>query len=877
MMNAVKWLAEPAQQDPQFGTYRPAPYKPVEYPASVDWDSRSFDSGKPVVYADGQKTEPPPIAPGIRGIVGLHSAYTDGSGSVAEYAAAARAAGLAVIVFTDPLEKLTADTLAKLKADCAKASETDGFYACPGVEFTDVLGNRWAFWGEKVVYPDPSLTTNKRTYTMWDGQRILTYGGYAFLCSFPPSALLDYKQLRAAGGHPENMWWFYDYTPLVFDRDQLVADNYADYLAGLRDLRWSALASFTRIKTPADVGLAAKTMFTGFRDLATAKTALNTRCGAYGQATAAQQYASQGPVIADWRAINPQMETNWRQTRGAHRIRCRFTVQSDAGIRDVKVQDADRGALRRFLGNGEKTLTREFELVQDRQHYLTLEVTDVSGRRAFSHYILVFCYKQGLYRCGDNLNILGPTSMLWHPDRNEMFPMAKQFHNGEDYTLEGWDRSDALCPMPRVFCEDFVHIKGVGPYPHTYTLNARPGRILDMNLASYNVQIATMRMGKLSQCFDTPERPAPAMGSIPRDLGDNEYFERVHTIYAPEDREDYYTIWNACRRREGMQGYRGGFIWHEGEIHFRKDVTLTGAVPISLVSFEVPTDLQQSWGHSVITTDADGVTRVGTLRLGDKKIAGRGVLRPGGYAAMTPSLVGYLGFLTPPGSAFRYSYNLPGRLSIGLGDEGQEIKAGTVIPYRFAIGTFAVPEAGNAELEKTLQVLNFNGTNQGWPAKIEVGQVENVPFFYTVQAKAGEAAFTLGPEKLIVDLPIRVKGITDNGCAAVYSQARPWFRFVSVYQDAAWFQEPTEPANRVWAGNIFVCSNPEIKLTVIVDGQAADKPPLVEVHNPTDAPVTASLRSPAGTPLFGGLTASVTVPAGNSLRFQVVDQALKPL
>ena len=33
------------------------------------------------------------------------------------------------------------------------ASKAGDFYACPGVEFTDVLGNRWAAWGTKVIYP----------------------------------------------------------------------------------------------------------------------------------------------------------------------------------------------------------------------------------------------------------------------------------------------------------------------------------------------------------------------------------------------------------------------------------------------------------------------------------------------------------------------------------------------------------------------------------------------------------------------------------------------------------------------------------------------------------------------------------------------------
>jgi len=869
-LNACRWLAGPAQQAAGFGTVRPPPYKPVEFPKSAEWDSCRFEA-----IPAGET----PAAPGVRGIFGAHTGLSDGKGTVADYAAAAKAARLSVVVFNEPLEKLTAEALNQLKADCAAASGAD-FYACPGIEFSDGLGNRWAFWGEKVVYPDTTFGDpyhRDKKFTLWDGQRIHHYGEYAILCSFPPSALLDYKQLRANGAHPENLWWFYHYFPLVYDHGKPVADNYGEFLFGLRDLRWSAVASFTRITEPNEVAAAAQTFFTGFRDVPSARAALNTRCAAYWAASTAQQYASQGPRILSWSAFNTQMEQNWRHTRGAQRVRLRFAVQSDAGIREVAVHDSDRGPIRRYLGQGAKVLVREFELVHDQQHYLTLEVTDGAGRRAFSHYLLVFCYKQGLFRCGDNLNILGATGMLWHPDRNEMFTMARQFHNGENFTLEGWDRGGALCPMPRAFYEDLVYIRGVGPYPHRETLGVVPGRQMDVAISSYNFQVATMHMRFLAQGYDTAERPTPALCTIPKDLGENEYFERTHTIYAPEDRRDMYIVWNHRRRREGEQRYQGGFIWHEGEIRFKKDLTLTGQVPISLVFLEIPTDLEKGWGHSVVTTDADGVTRVGMLSQAGKTVRAQGRLRPGGYAAQMPSIVGHIGFFAPPGSDFAYQYTLPGRLYIGLGRDGQDVKAGDRISYRFAICAFATEEAGNASLEHTLRALNLAGGKDGYPVQMKAGELADATFFFTARAADGAVAFALGSQKLTIDLPIRVQGVADNGCAAVYSSQRPWFRFVAVHDGTAYFQESIEAANDLWAGNVFLCDNPAVKLTLVVDGQADGKKPFLEAHNPTDAAITATLRSPAHAPLFGGIQERVTLPAGDSVLFEIDGRTLRPL
>ncbi|MBU4365778.1 MAG: hypothetical protein KKF10_01445, partial [Verrucomicrobia bacterium] len=522
-MNAYRWLAAPAMTIPEFGTYRPGPYKPVVFPASVDWS-------KPQLALTPEQIA---ATRGVRAVVGAHTAYTDGKGTVAQYVQAAKDAGLACIVFADPLEKLTPKTLESLKADCAKASKAGDFYACPGIEFTDGIGNRWAFWGEKVVFPDASFQSGKFTHVQWDGKKVNHYGQYITACGYVGSALLDYQQLRKNGAHPENLWWFYHYLPLVYDHGKLIADNYNDYLFGLRDMRWAAIASFTRITDPAEVAQAANLCYTGYNSLPNAKAALNTRCACWG--IAPEQYVSQGPVVVKWTAVNSQRAGDVRYTRGMQRVRLYFAVRSDQGIAEVRVHDADRGIIRRFFGHGEKQLAREFELVHDRQRCPTLEVVDTAGRRAFSIYVWVFCYKSQLFRCGDNLNILGPTAMCWHPDRNEFFTAAKDFRNGSDYCLRGWDTAMAGTgvPTPQAQLYDMITLKETGEYPHQSRQHAVSGRLMDVGVNNSDLQIATMRMTKLSELYDNDKRPTPALATVARDTGDLEYYERIHTIYAP--------------------------------------------------------------------------------------------------------------------------------------------------------------------------------------------------------------------------------------------------------------------------------------------------------------------------------------------------------
>ena len=156
-MNACRWAGEPALGIAGFGTFKPEPYKPVQFPKAVSWDRDQFSL---------------PAKTGVRGIFGAHTSYSDGEGTVADYVKAAKAAGLSFIVFNDPLEGLTSERLARLKADCAAVSKDDDFYACPGIEFTDGVGNRWAFWGENVVFPQKTFQEGGKTYRQWDGQRV---------------------------------------------------------------------------------------------------------------------------------------------------------------------------------------------------------------------------------------------------------------------------------------------------------------------------------------------------------------------------------------------------------------------------------------------------------------------------------------------------------------------------------------------------------------------------------------------------------------------------------------------------------------------------------------------------------------------------------
>jgi len=869
--NCYKWLAGPAMKNPALGTYRVPPFQRVQFPASIDWDPYPFSATNyaPNVFRRPDDRGEPlaPVARPARGIVGVHTAYTDGKGTVSEYAEAAKRAGLKFIAITDPLEQLSRDEFEQLKADCAAVNKAGDFFACPGVEFTDGPGIRWAIWSERLCYPVESFRNrSSNRYTQWDGKRVHCYGKYNHDSGFPTcSAVVDYKDLRRRGIHPEKLWWFWQYLPFVYEKDRLVADQLDEFLLGLRDLRWASVFSYTRIRDPEDVALAGKTAFTGFRDLAAARQVMRGRALGYHRSLEGGHFASQGPVVELWQAVNAQMEHHWRYTRGAQRIRFKFVVSSPDGIAEVKVHDASFGVLRRFDGRGAKRVTREFELAQDKQHFLVLEVFDTAGKRAISSFVFTFCYKQGLYRCGDNLNTLGPTGMIWHPDRNQMFPMAKPFYNADEFRLRGVDGSPCLSSIPQASWPGVVRLKGVGDYPDRGKQKAVMGPVMEYTTSNHNVHIATMRMTHLSELHNTAKRPRTAVASVPLDVAENRYVDWTHTIIAPSERRDYYVTWNHRRYHEGLEGYQGGFIWHEGSVRFKKNVTLAGDVPIPLVRLTCPIDTKVAAGQKLMVVD----TALGKRTVASGTVRGR--IRPGGYAGIGPSGVGYHGVLVPPGMDLAYESQAPGRLTVGMGADGQKVKAGTVMTFRYVVGTFVRPKPLHQTLEHTVKAMNFGGGTDGYPVKLEAGEIVDATFFLTLDAEKGEVVGTLGPQDLMLDLPMRVRGLEDNGCAAVYSSRRPWFRFLGVVEGTAHFQESISEANRLWVGNIFVADEKALKMTVVVDGQAPGKPPFVEVHNPTRKDIVTTLRSPAHTPTFGGMSTTVTVPAGDSIRLWIKD------
>lgn len=156
IMNAVRWAAEPtAAGDLLGGFVTDRNFRPDQrailtgLTAPIDWTQ--VGTGDRLAPRFGAQ----------RGLIGAQSTYSGTESTVAQLCAAAKAAGLQFLGFTEDLEKLTPQTWERLKADCAAQSD-DQFLALPGFMGLDTQGNTWFGMGW-VSFPEaPGVTPDAR-------------------------------------------------------------------------------------------------------------------------------------------------------------------------------------------------------------------------------------------------------------------------------------------------------------------------------------------------------------------------------------------------------------------------------------------------------------------------------------------------------------------------------------------------------------------------------------------------------------------------------------------------------------------------------------------------------------------------------------------
>jgi len=110
-------------------------------------------------------------------------------------------------------------------------------------------------------------------------------------------------------------------------------------------------------------------------------------------------------------------------------------------------------------------------------------------------------------------------------------------------------------------------------------------------------------------------------------------------------------------------------------------------------------------------------------------------------------------------------------------------------------------------------------------------------------------------------LPIQITGLNPRWVAGSWRDGEH-IQYTGVFEQTAWPRLDVSHAGKFFAGNLLTADNPNLVLSVAKwDAQAIT----VEIHNPTSAPITATVTTPSEITGYKAFKQTVTVPAGTSV------------
>ncbi|HEY3418253.1 MAG TPA: hypothetical protein VGM23_15355, partial [Armatimonadota bacterium] len=348
---------------------------------------------QPSVIKDWSTVKPGiPPQPLFRGIIGVSTALSDGTGSVDDYAKVAREMGANYVVFTEDLQKISEEGFKTLVAQC-KAATTPDFAAIPGLKYKEANDNCKMIFGpdcwprkSKLHLPDKTIydpvflwfesgvplhlyyNINKNHYPAY------AYRGYNALAilTFDEGKQID----EALSAYLDNNHHGDLLTPLVV--------NLTHSPEALRQVKFWYYAPANKLA-----------------DWVKDATREYPRYGGWGQG-----FISSGPRILQWEAVNSHRFSAGRfYVPGTERWRLALKAQSDVPLKTVEILE-NQQVIRTYRPQG-NTFTLSLDEVHDRQKVLVARVTDAQGHWALTGGITI---EDGLYRqflCSDRQNFMG--------------------------------------------------------------------------------------------------------------------------------------------------------------------------------------------------------------------------------------------------------------------------------------------------------------------------------------------------------------------------------------------------------------------------------------------------------------------------------------
>ena len=327
-----------------------------------------------------------------RGIIGPRTTYSSGRSSVAEYVAAAKAAGLAYVVFLEDFSKLSYENFEALRLECRKYC-ADGFVALPGFTYENVDGNHQYVYGDQPLYPGDILLDSRRRFKTTEPRLGETSGMdlhylYTQLSFAAHSGWYDFSH---------NPYPYYDMRSvvtmgLVTQEDGKTRDFSLEALAGTnRDVQYIWPQALVLMKDAQEMKWVVDgtyyhnqlfaTSFEQFKMMLSSTRSRKSRNCYPGIPCFGKMFVSQGPTLT---LEMPRGDMNPDGDLYASVLNVwPLKVQAEApeGIQTIEIYDGIR-LIRRLQGNDRKSVSYETILPNDRQRSIWGRLVSSTGRQA---------------------------------------------------------------------------------------------------------------------------------------------------------------------------------------------------------------------------------------------------------------------------------------------------------------------------------------------------------------------------------------------------------------------------------------------------------------------------------------------------------------
>ena len=816
-----RWAAEPAQKA---GTPGGFVEKPRSYAINPDLEAKPVDWGK---FEPG---EPGPRA--YRGLIGARTAAGGGAGTVAEYVTAAATAGLDFVVFADDFDRLGKAGWDELKKACQAAS-TEKTLAVPGFLYRDNVNAQWVAAGDFPFPPVDKLST--------DGKKIINPMWW-FDASLPLNAPIF------VGKNPRPFWSYSIYAAMAVKTFQngVLADDATDAYLDRQEIE-DVLSPIVvdLLDAPARVAAAA-THTTGVfaASLKAVGTAFTRNSG-----SSDRFFAGTGPAVTDWRSFNQTRATQgrWEPLPGTERASFQLAAASPVGLKNVRLMDGPH-LLRRFAANGAKEFKTTVHLLHDRQRHLLVMAEDTAGNTVISG-VYNTCDQLNVYRmCGDRGNTIDFSVI--RTDYGRVFINGPIAPYQRKTTLFGF--FPGYCDLSNKFAAPYVD-GGLRPVSHQSVPSFRfkDRKSVEGTFASKMVHPLASRDVIIQQSdlvgwFDNPQANAWAPADPIKELSD-------------------FTA--SVRWLDFVKRYHDpGFTLVEGTITFLRDAELEPGHPLNPVLHRMQngsTDLNTP-AFSLVGAGPGGA--LAGLTSKDKPVVVNEPIAKGGFASLLPCLWGSGAVLIlDPGYSISANFaRLTASAEVGMDLGGQKVTKGQKLSYRLLAGRGVLgAESSDREWREFCRLMGLNGP-PGYALTVSQGTVVGSAYVLDAEAADGGFCAVVGKAALPVRLPICVRGINPKWSAAIVNVKNGDYLPIGVIEAenkayATW--DTTVAATELYIGNLVRCDNPDLILTVTRTGNSWQ----VDVHNPGDAAVAATVRGAAKVTTLAGLNQKVEVAPGQSV------------